>query len=71
MKQSILFLAALLTASSINAQTDVDWARFNVFEKVNTEITESPDVVFMGNSITEMWQGQEKEIGRASCRERV
>lgn len=62
MKQSFLFLAALLTASSINAQTDVDWARFNVFEKANTEITESPDVVFMGNSITEMWQGQEKEF---------
>jgi lysophospholipase L1-like esterase len=32
-----------------------DWAAFKRYEKANLEITKSPDVVFMGNSITDYW----------------
>jgi lysophospholipase L1-like esterase len=32
-----------------------DWAAFKRYEKPNLEITKTPDVVFMGNSITDYW----------------
>ena len=32
-----------------------DWAAFKRYEKANLEITKTPDVVFMGNSITDYW----------------
>jgi lysophospholipase L1-like esterase len=32
-----------------------DWASFKRYEKANLEITKIPDVVFMGNSITDYW----------------
>jgi lysophospholipase L1-like esterase len=32
-----------------------DWASFKRYEKANLEITKTPDVVFMGNSITDYW----------------
>lgn len=32
-----------------------DWAAFKRYEKANTEIAKTPEVVFMGNSITDYW----------------
>ena len=32
-----------------------DWAAFKRYERANKEITKTPEVVFMGNSITDYW----------------
>src|SRR5512145_1656067 len=32
-----------------------DWAAFKRYENANREITKTPDVIFMGNSITDYW----------------
>ena len=39
-------------------RTKQDWAKFYRYEKLNAEVLASgvrPDVVFMGNSITQNW----------------
>ena len=33
----------------------MDWAAFNRYAEANAELTESPLVVFMGDSITDFW----------------
>ena len=48
----IVIVTALICAVSVEAK---DWAGFGVYEKANESIKDSPDIVFMGNSITEMW----------------
>lgn len=45
-------------AQSKKDPTERDWAKFNRYEKLNAELLASgkrPDVVFMGNSITQGW----------------
>ncbi|MEA4841262.1 MAG: GDSL-type esterase/lipase family protein [Bacteroidales bacterium] len=54
MKKPILMVAMALAATNTFAQ-DKDWAQFGRYEKQNAEMTTSPDVVFMGNSITDFW----------------
>ena len=51
-----LILTALLTVSSIaaTAQPQIgDWAKFGRYEEANKEVTTTPRVVFMGDSITD------------------
>ena len=53
-----LILTALLTVSSIaaTAQPQIgDWAQFGRYEEANKEVTTTPRVVFMGDSITDFW----------------
>lgn len=53
-----LILTALLTVSSIaaTAQPQIgDWAKFGRYEEANKEVTTTPRVVFMGDSITDFW----------------
>lgn len=38
-----------------NNSLDRDWAQYNVFGKKNEQIGKRPDVVIMGDSITELW----------------
>lgn len=53
MKKAILF-SAIFAALSLSAQTN-DWAQFYRYEGKNDSITTRPDVIFMGNSITDCW----------------
>ena len=51
-----LFLAALmLSAAACAQQNGKDWAKFGRYAQANRELKTAPDVVFMGNSITENW----------------
>lgn len=52
----ILSLLMLLTLQPICGQTHTkDWAKFSRYQEANAALTEAPDVVFMGNSITANW----------------
>jgi lysophospholipase L1-like esterase len=44
------------------AQRNRDWASFWRYEKANAELTQTPKVVFMGNSITDNWARMHKEF---------
>ncbi len=52
--KKILFVFAVALICAISADAK-DWAGFGVYEKANESVEERPDIVFMGNSITEMW----------------
>ncbi len=39
-----------------------DWAQFGFYAERNSRMTTTPDVVFMGNSITEMWNDSVPEF---------
>lgn len=52
--KKILLLPVLLIALSMSAQQK-DWAQFYRYEGKNDSLTTRPDVVFMGNSITDCW----------------
>jgi len=54
MKKPILMIAIAFVATTTFAQNK-DWAQFGRYEKQNAEISTSPEVVFMGNSITDNW----------------
>lgn len=55
--KKLLLLAALtLSAATAAAQDpETDWANFGRFEAENAALAASPEVVLMGNSITEGW----------------
>ena len=52
--KKILLLPVLLIALTLSAQQK-DWAQFYRYEGKNDSLTTRPDVVFMGNSITDCW----------------
>ena len=52
--KKILLLTLLFVALSLSAQSK-DWAQFYRYEGKNDSLTTRPDVVFMGNSITDCW----------------
>ena len=53
MKRILLFIL-LFASIGLSAQTK-DWAQFYRYEGVNDSLTTRPEVVFMGNSITDCW----------------
>ncbi len=54
-----MFFACIAAAATLDAQDiDRDWANYGRYEKANAELTKAPDVVFMGNSITQGWVEQ-------------
>ena len=63
MKRLVTLCLALVACAFVFAQKGLpphqrDWAKFYRYEKLNTELLASgvrPDVVFMGNSITQNW----------------
>ncbi len=57
MKIKLLLLTLILASQSLLAETKKsdDWTQYSRYEKANAELTTSPDVVFMGNSITDNW----------------
>lgn len=52
--KKILLLPLLFVALGLSAQSK-DWAQFYRYEGKNDSLTTRPDVVFMGNSITDCW----------------
>lgn len=56
MKFTAIFTLFLISYSSAFAQKVTgDWAQFGVYAEKNSRLETTPDVVFMGNSITEIW----------------
>lgn len=56
--RKILLLAAAALLVAINtseAQNKKNWADYGKYQEANKALTQNPDVVFMGNSITENW----------------
>ena len=53
MKRILLFIL-LFASIGLSAQTK-DWAQFYRYEGLNDSIIARPEVVFMGNSITDCW----------------
>lgn len=61
MKRILLLLVVSFLTFSVNAQQK-DWAKFGRFVEANKAVAESPDAVFMGNSITEQWASFDPEF---------
>ncbi len=62
MKIKAIFLYVTLLASSVTSFAQNDWAGFKVYDEANMKVTTRPDAVFMGNSITQGWQGAHPEF---------
>jgi len=61
----ILLVLALSAITFCGYSQKKDWAAFGRYEKANKEVLASgvrPDVVFMGNSITDGWAGKDPEF---------
>lgn len=56
MKRTILSVILVMSAFMAYAQPQIgDWAKFGRYHDANKEVTETPRVVFMGDSITDFW----------------
>ena len=63
MKRNILVVMAIFIAAVAYAQPQVgDWAKFNRYQEANKEVTTTPRVVFMGDSITDFWVNADPEF---------
>lgn len=66
MKKTIVLLLMCVFAAgiSVNAQskTKKQWAQYNKYAVANKSLKKLPDVVFMGNSITENWASMMPEF---------
>ena len=66
MKRIVLTaLMCIVAVSSFAQDKKKDWAQFGRYEKANTEVLARdvrPDVVFMGNSITDGWARQDPKF---------
>ena len=54
MKKIFTIAAAMCVALAAHAVKD-DWAQLGRYVYQNAQLTKAPDVVFMGNSITDCW----------------
>lgn len=55
MKHALIILAVMFFANAANAQSPKDWAQFNRYSQQNNGIKGNVEVVFMGDSITDIW----------------
>ena len=63
MKRTIVTLILALSAVLAGAQPQVgDWAKFGRYHDANQEVTKTPKVVFMGDSITDFWVNADPEF---------
>lgn len=63
MKRTIITLILALSAVLAGAQPQVgDWAKFGRYHDANQEVTKTPKVVFMGDSITDFWVNADPEF---------
>lgn len=59
---SFFALFAFCSLAQPKVDKNYDWAMFDKYEAANAEVTKSPDVIFMGDSITEFWAVQDPEF---------
>lgn len=64
MKKS--FLVSLMLCASLLASAQQDWADFKKYNQANKEVTNVPDAVFMGNSITDHWMPKHPEFFKSN-----
>lgn len=63
MKRIILSAIAMIYAIVAYAQPEIgDWAKFNRYNEANKEVTTTPRVVFMGDSITDFWVNEDPDF---------
>lgn len=63
MKRTIITIILALSAVLAGAQPQVgDWAKFGRYHDANQEVTKTPKVVFMGDSITDFWVNADPEF---------
>lgn len=63
MKTRLLLLALIFASHALFAQSKSDdWAEYYRYSSANAELTTRPDVVFMGNSITDGWAKKRPEF---------
>ena len=66
MRKLLLVLSIFSVASTAFAQhkidKDYDWVMYDKYETANTKVTKSPDVILMGDSITEFWEIRDPEF---------
>ena len=56
MKKTLMTIILAMATVMAYAQPQIgDWAKFNRYHDANKEVTTSPRVVFMGDSITDFW----------------
>lgn len=60
MKKFVLSIIALCLATV--AASAQDWAKFSRYEEANTQVTQKPKAVFMGDSITDGWAKQDPDF---------
>ncbi len=51
----VCLMAGTAAAAQTNESERHDWAKHERYAQANSELTTKPDVVFMGNSITDFW----------------
>lgn len=66
MKKAFACLAvgvlSMLLGNTMRAADNRDWAQFNRYAEANAALNSNPDVVFMGNSITDFWPAKSPEF---------
>ena len=60
MKKSLLVLCAIVPLFA--AAQPADWANYGRYAEANAQLATNPDVVFMGNSITDGWDDSHPEF---------
>ncbi|MDR0907850.1 MAG: GDSL-type esterase/lipase family protein [Rikenellaceae bacterium] len=55
MKKIGLITVIAMFATALSAQEKGDWANYGRYAEANAALTKAPDVVFMGNSIVQVW----------------
>ena len=62
MKKLFISLTAVMAVSAVAAAQSADWANHPRYASANEALTVAPDVVFMGNSITDGWDDNHTEF---------
>lgn len=60
-KSGLMVALLMLATTTLEAQQQ-DWAQFNRYEEANKSVKTTPKAVFMGNSITEGWWGNDAQF---------
>ena len=58
LRAAIAAVVVMAGAFAVEAAGRDDWAQFGRYAEANAALTSAPDVVFMGNSITDFWPGK-------------
>lgn len=62
MKSLLLLIITLFSVATLRAQAPKDWAQLERYAPQNAALVSTPEVVFMGNSITDFWINNDAEF---------